>query len=59
MIYNTIEEAETGLKTAAMDVEADFGEAMVEQAWGDLVHTIADCSPPEIGAELIRRHLST
>lgn len=57
MLYNTYEEASTALETAAMDVAADHGEEMVEQAWGDLVNTIADCCPPEVAEELRRRHL--
>ena len=56
-MYTTIEEAEMALRTAEMDCAADFGEEKVEEAYGDLVHAIADCCPADIAAELIRRKL--
>jgi hypothetical protein len=56
-MYDTIEEADQALTTAALDTEADHGPEKVEEAWWDIVHAIADQCPKEIGAELIRRHL--
>lgn len=58
-MYNTIEDAQVGLQTAAMDVAADHpdGEAAVEAGWADIVHAVADLCTPEVGKELIRRNL--
>jgi len=56
-MYPTIEEAMSGLETAAMDTRADHGEAAVEEAWHDLVYAIADGCPPKVAEELIRRNL--
>lgn len=56
-MYTTIEEAEMALRTAELDCAADFGEEKVEEAYADLVHSIAACCPDPIAAELIRRKL--
>lgn len=56
-IYPTYAEAKVALDTAEQDVIADHGEAGLEAGYGDLVRTIANCCPPEVGAELIRRNL--
>jgi hypothetical protein len=55
-LYETIEDATTALGTAAMDCAADFGDDVVEAAWGDLVAAIAGDCPPDVAAELIRRN---
>lgn len=55
-MYDTIEEAMMGLQTMEMDVAADHGEEMVEQAHGDIVHACADLiTNPEVRAEFLRR----
>lgn len=56
-MYDSIEAAMQALADAEHDVAADFGEEMVEAAYGDLVHNVAgDCSPA-VRAELLRRTL--
>jgi len=62
-MYATIEDAMQALKDAEHDVAGDYGggeagEAMVEAAWGDIVHAVAGmCDDPKVAAELIRRNL--
>jgi len=55
--YETIEEAQHALETAAHDVRADMGENALEAGWGDLVRTIGDCCPSAVALELERRNL--
>ena len=56
-MYQTIEEAQSALRTAEMDVAADMGEEAVEAGYSDIVHAIASCCPAEVAEELIRRNL--
>lgn len=51
----TIEEARMTLQAVEMTVAEDQGEEMVESAWSDLVHTVAEQCTPEVRQELLRR----
>ena len=57
-MITTYEEAEQALRDAEHDVAADFGEDMVDQAYGDLVESICTMITDEkLMAEVIRTKL--
>lgn len=60
MTITTIAEAKQRLNEAALDVQADHGDELLDSAWPDVVRAIASDCTPAVRDELLQREgLST
>jgi hypothetical protein len=58
MMITTYDDAMQALHDAEDDVAGDFGEDMVDQAFGDIVESVGRMiTDPELQAEFVRRQL--